>query len=326
MNLDESTICSVLEYFNIGELRRVVGPLESGHQSDNYHIQTDLGNYVIRILHESVESIEFAMSVHEFLANNKIKTPLPARTNLGKFTHTQDNQLFVVQTFIPGADIYEPLEAIDPLLPFYGSKLGQIHNILLKMTNELGKERLETGRVPFSWVRESSKKYMPEDDFVKNQYRIWAEEIDLITEASLTRSITHGDVGPKDFFFENGEFTGIMDFNSAGYSYLLMDVVSMMMYCELFRQERIGQYRIFMKSYLKSAPIRLEELNWLHLLLRSRWFVQIFYHQYRYVEGITQGLDTNEAEENLVGVNHGIEHLHVTNEYPHDHFYKLLHI
>jgi Ser/Thr protein kinase RdoA (MazF antagonist) len=313
----------VLEHFNVGTLQGVVLPLESGFQSDNYHIQTDKGNYVLRILHESVESVEFAMLVHEYLADNKVKTPRLGRTNLGKFTHSHDNQLFVVQTFVRGADIYEPLEAIDPLLPFYGEKLGQIHDVLLKLTDEIGKERLADGWSPFTWVRKSSEKYMPDDDYVKSQYYLWTKEIEQLSHVQLTQGITHGDVGPKDFFFEDGEFTGIMDFNAAGYSYLLMDVVSMMMYCELIRQERTEQYRTFMNNYLTTAPIQLEELNWLHLLLRARWFVQIFYHQYRYDEGITQGLDTDEVEENLVGVTEGIECLRITNEYTHDHFYRL---
>jgi len=324
MSLDESTIRAILEHFNVGDLRRVVRPLESGHQSDNYHIQTDLGDYVVRIVHESVERIEFAMLVHEYLSNNEIKTPKPARTKLGKFTHTYDNRFFVVQTFIRGEDIYEPLEAVDPLLPFYGDKLGKIHRTLLRLTEEIGEKQLDKGGVPFSWVRNSSKKYMPDDDYVKDQYKLWLEDIDQITEAPLTKGITHGDVGPKDFFFENGEFTGVMDFNSAGYSFLLMDIVSMIMYSQLMRPNRAKQYRTFMNSYLRVAPIRLEELNWLHLLLRTRWFVQIFYHQYRYVEGITQGLDTDEAEENLQGVVDGIEFLRITNEYPQDYFYNIL--
>ena len=323
MGLDERKIRLVLEHFNVGDYRSA-RPIESGFQSDNYYVQTNLGDYVVRIVHESVERIEFAMRVHEYLADNDIKTPRPMRTNLGTFIHHYNNQHFVVQSFIQGADVYEPLEAVDPLLPFYGNKLGQIHKVLLGLTDELGEDVLDRGGVPFSWVRDSSKKYMPDDDFVKEQYSLWLKEIDQIFNAQLTQGITHGDIGPKDFFFDNGEFTGVMDFNSAGYSFLLMDVVSMIMYGQLMRANRTEQYRIFMKSYLKIAPIHMDEINWLHLLLRTRWFVQIFYHQYRYVEGITQGLDADETKENLVGVTDGIEFLRITDEYPRDHFYRLL--
>jgi Ser/Thr protein kinase RdoA (MazF antagonist) len=321
MVLDEDTIISVLEHFNIGEFQRLVRTLESGFQSDNYHIQTDLGDYVIRILHESVERTEFAMQVHEFLSDNGIKTPRPVRTKGGAFVHPQDGQIIIIQTFIRGEDIYEPLDAVDPLLPFYGKELGIIHKTLLEMLNKI---RKDDGWTPFAWVLNASEKYMPDDEYVKNQYTLWVREIEHIKQAQLTKGITHGDVGPKDFFFENGEFTGIMDFNSAGYDYLLMDVVSMMMYCELIRPERLGQYRTFMNNYLESAPIQIEELKWLHHLLRARWFVQIFYHHYRYKEGITQGLDSDDTEENLVGVKEGIEYLRITNEYPYNHFFKIL--
>jgi Ser/Thr protein kinase RdoA (MazF antagonist) len=275
-------------------------------------------------MHEAQESIEFAMTVHEFLDDNGIKTPRPARTSLGRFTHIHNNQLFVVQTFIHGEDIYEPYEAIDPLLPFYGKKLGEIHTVLLKMPQtEIG-ERQKAQVGSFTWLRNASLKYMPDDDYVKEQYEIWTREIEKIHDAQLTVGITHGDVGPKDFFFEDGEFTGFMDLNAAGYSFLLMDVVSMMMYSGLFRPDRTEQYLTFIRNYLESAPIELEELKWLHLLLRTRWFVQIFFHNYRYKEGITQGLDTDETEGNLVGVREAIEYLRITNDYPDDHFFKIL--
>jgi Ser/Thr protein kinase RdoA (MazF antagonist) len=263
------------------------------------------------------------MSVHEYLANNEIKTPIPARTKIGKFVHTHNDQHYVVQSFIRGADIYEPLEAVDPLLPFYGNMLGRIHTTLLGMSDKVEKQ-LKNQVGSFTFIRNSSSKYMPNDDYVKEQYDVWTKDIEQLQDAKLTVGVTHGDVGPKDFFFENGEFTGIMDFNAVGFGYLLLDVVSLMMYCQLIRPERVEQYRTFMNSYLETAPIRLDELKWLHLLCRTRWFVQIFYHQYRYVEGITQGLETDETEANLEGVEDGIEYLIITNEYPQDYFLDIL--
>ena len=86
MILDEATIRSVLENFNIGKLQRVVRPLDSGFQSDNYHIQTDQGDFVVRVVHESAESVRFAMRVHEYLADHGVRTPRPARTSGGGLT------------------------------------------------------------------------------------------------------------------------------------------------------------------------------------------------------------------------------------------------
>ncbi|MHA2423986.1 MAG: phosphotransferase [Candidatus Thorarchaeota archaeon] len=322
MLLDVDIIHSIVEQFNIGEDLEIIRPLESGFSSDNYHIRTSLGDYVVRVLHESVERIEFGMLVHEYLADNGIKTPRPMRTRDGSLTHSLNDKLFAIQVFIRGADIYEPLEAIDPLLPFYGKELGRIHKVLLRMTYEMEESIKRSSKTPFSWVHNASKTYMPEDQYVQRQYELWEKEIETISESSLTMGITHGDVGPKDFFFDNGDFTGIMDFNSASYGYLLSDVVSMMMYSELIRPERTKQYITFINSYLSTAPLRVEELKWLHLLFTGRCFVQIFYHQYRYVDGITQGLDTDETEENLVGVREGIEYLRITNQYSKDYFYQ----
>jgi Ser/Thr protein kinase RdoA (MazF antagonist) len=324
MVLDEATIRSVLEKFSIGKLQRVMRPLDSGFQSDNYHIRTDQGDFVIRVMHESAESIEFSMRVHEYLADHGVKTPRPARTRGGELTYSREDGLFVVQTFVPGADIYEPLEAVDPLLPFYGSQLGHLHRVLLGMTEDVRGKEVMKGGGHISYVYSVGTKYMPDDEYVKKEHARWKEEVEGIPEDELTSGIIHGDIGPKDFFFQDGELTGIMDFNAAHFSYLLLDLASMMMYCELIRPDRTEQYRTFMSSYFRTAPVQRNELHWLHLILRTRWFVQIFYHQYRYEEGITQGLDSGDTNENLEGVTDGIHFLRMTNGYPLDHFYRLL--
>ena len=93
-----------------------------------------------------------------------------------------------------------------------------------------------------------------------------------------------------------------------------------MMYCDLIQPERKDQYLSFITSYLDVAPIAIDELDWLDLVLRTRWFVQVFYHNYRYLEGITQGLDTDDVDENLEGIQDGVNRLRVMEQYSKSHF------
>ena len=165
---------------------------------------------------------------------------------------------------------------------------------------------------------------MVNDDYVIMQFKEWEKEIEMIPAHLLTKAVIHGDIGPKDFFFKNGTFTGIIDFNAAGYDYLLFDIAPMMMYCGLFYQERIENYVRFVHAYLEESPIKKEEFKWLHLILKTRWLLQIFYHQYRYVEGITRGLIIGKREENLQGVIDGINFLKILEHYSYNDFFKVL--
>ncbi|MHA1960983.1 MAG: phosphotransferase [Candidatus Thorarchaeota archaeon] len=324
MNIEDGLIRKVMEQFRIGQMHGQVKRLESGFQSDNYQVRTSTGDYVIRIIHDSTENVEYSMRVYEYLADHGIKTPRPSRTRVGKFSLSFNDKCVVVQSFLPGADIWEPLEKVDPLLPFYGKELGRIHQVSVQMLTELGEEKLAGRRRTISYVFEASKKYLPENEYVRQQYDIWAQEIKTIPKDQLTRGVIHGDVGPKDFFFEDGEYTGVLDFNAACLDYLLFDIASMMMYCELIQPDRKEKYITFMTSYLRASPVRKDELNWLHLILRTRWLVQILYHQYRYIEGITQGLDTDLAEGNLKGVVDGENRLRVMNKYSKDYFFRIV--
>jgi Ser/Thr protein kinase RdoA (MazF antagonist) len=171
-------------------------------------------------------------------------------------------------------------------------------------------------------VTTARQKYMPDDDYIQRRYSEWNQSIHQLPTNQLTRAVIHGDVGPKDFFFEGKEFTGILDFGAAHLDFLLFDVASMMMYSQLYHPDRMSQFRSFMTAYLETAPLKKEELRWLHLLFQTRAFIQIFYHQYRYDEEITQGLDT--ADENLKGVADGKQLLKITSSYTPDHYFTTI--
>ncbi|MHA1993019.1 MAG: phosphotransferase [Candidatus Hodarchaeales archaeon] len=314
-------ISNLIVPFDIGKFIEVIKTLDSGFTSDNYHVETTKGDFVFRIIYDSVSHVEFAMEVYLYLANNGVKTPVPISTNKGNLCISYKSHTIAVQSFIPGLDIREP-ERVDMLLDFYGQELGKIHYLLVQMLIDRGGLRELKKQDTISYVKSMSQ-YLPEDKYIHDQYQSWKQEISLLSENSLTKSVIHGDVGPKDFFFKNNEFEGILDFNDAKKDYLLFDIAPMMMYCSLYKPERKQQYIKFITAYLKKSPMHSEELKWLKLILRTRWLAQIVQHQYRYEKGITQGSDTGKVEENLQGVLDGISFLKITNALPENHFIVL---
>lgn len=324
MILSERKIKNIVEYFDVGELEKVFTTVKSGFQSDNYHIRTNKGDYILRQIYDTVEDVEYIMEVYDYLSGHDIKTSNPIATKEGAFSLLYESNVIVVQTFIPGT-YYESLDKIESALSFYGNELGRIHQVFLNMFEEKGKERLSRKRWDsISYVKEASEEYMPNNGYIKQQYEVWEQEINYFPKDRLTKAVIHGDVGPKDFFFKDGNYMGIIDFNAAHLDFLLFDIAPMMMYCDLYRPERKEQYNTFITAYLAEAPITKEELKWLHLVLRTRWLLQIFYHQSRYVEGITQGLESGKVEENLDGVHDGERFLKIANKTSKDFYFKTI--
>ena len=323
MIFSENEIVDILRYYDVGSLVKFKGKLDNGFQSENFHILTERGDFVVRVIYDTEINIKVCMRVYEYLARNGIKTPNPMRTKENALLLSYKRQFVVIQTFLEGS--YESnVRKINQLLPFFGKKLGEIHYISKRMVEELGKEIFIRDEDTIASVRNMARRYMVKDDYVYKQYKEWEKEIEMLPAHLLTKAVIHGDIGPKDFFFKNGTFTGIIDFNDAGYDYLLFDIAPMMMYCELFYQKRIENYVRFVHAYLEESPIKKEEFKWIYLILKTRWLGQIFYHQYRYVEGITRGSITGKREENLQGVKDGMHFLKILENFSYNDFFKVL--
>lgn len=327
MKLTKESIEEILNYYDLGTIITPFEKLDSGFQSDNALIVTTTGKYVIKSFIEESDKIQIAMKVCEFLSSQELKVPKAIRTKTNKLVLEYREEVIAIQTFIEGKPKIDeednPIN-LDEYLEFYGLETGRFHKASLTMVQELGTETFRVGRSGIDYTKFMATKYMPEDDYVKEQYKKWEEEINKLPEDILTEAVIHGDIGPHDFFFHNNEYTGLIDLNAAYTDYLLFDIAPSFMYCGLYNEDQEERVKVFLKAYFEESPIKLEELKWLPLILRTRWLIQIFYHQYRYQEGITQGSSTGEVEENLQGVRDGILFLKETNKLPIDYYYNLI--
>jgi Ser/Thr protein kinase RdoA (MazF antagonist) len=325
MELSNIQLEEILSYYNIGSLLQFQAPLESGFQSDNFHISTEQGDFVVRIFHDSETSVRYSQTIYEHLATHDIKTPKPERSKDNDLLIIFHGKIVVVQTFLEGTCYDDDdRDTIFGLLPFFGKELGKLHTVSKNMVAQIGEEKLSKAINTITYVRNSAQKYMPKNAYIESQYQEWEEEIKQLPATSLTKAVIHGDIGPKDFFFKDGEFTGIIDFNAAVFDFLLFDIAPMMMYCGLYEPRNAKHYIEFVNAYLEESPAQKEEFKWLHTILKTRWLLQIFYHQYRYVEGITQGSETGNVEENLQGVTDGEYFLRNLEKCPKHYFYEVL--
>lgn len=319
----EREINEILKYYNIGSLVKFKEKLKNGFQSNNIHILTEKGDFVIRVLYDIEKNIKICMKVYEYFAQNGIKTPIPMPTKNSMLFLSYKGHFIVIQTFLEG-NSKSNIKEINQLLSFFGNELGKVHYISKRMVKELGKEIFIRDEDTITSVRSMAKRYGINNEYINNQYEEWEKEIENFHGHLLTKAVIHGDIGPKDFFFKNGNFTGITDFNAAGYDYLLFDIAPMMMYCRLFYPKRLKYYKKFVNAYLEKSPVKKEEFKWLHTILKTRWLGQIFYHQYRYEEGITRGLVTGKREENLQGVNDGVHFLKILEKFGHNAYFEVL--
>lgn len=323
-----------LKHYNLGKIS-LITPLESGFQSDNAKVATETGIYVVKLLHQSTEDAQDNMVIYDVLTSYGVKTAKPIKTISNGFAISlNSNQSLVVQSFVPGKPVFrEDKEQMYEKMSWYGEQIGIFHRISNNIPLELIEQRIKSKKYFVDSIKhiinskEEAFAIFPEHErnkWVKESFERWKKEAYRILEhAKLSKGIIHGDLKPGDLFIENGKLTGIIDFGASGYDYFTSELGSWSMYTNLYDSKAKEKFKQFILHYLNQSKIPIEELKSLPFFIETRGYVQIFYFAYRLFHNITQGLDEDDDEGNMVGYVDGIELVESAAKLDQDYFYDL---
>ncbi len=321
--------------YDLGEIVSV-NPLESGHESDNIKVTTERGDYVIKYFPQEPEHLREVIILQDLLFSKGVKLPQPIKTITDDFVvEYSPTETIAIQSFVSGEAIVfrdKDPEKMFSLMSWFGKCLGEFH-YLSKSINEseirqrIPREDFFDQTSGMQWVKEQYEKaetQLPQHEKNKTilkEFEIYLKEIDELFSSDMTLGIIHTDLKPGDFFAENNELTGILDFNGAHYSYIINELGTWVMYSSLYKPKNKTNFQTFIKFYLEHSKIPMQELIFIPMLLKGRAFVQFFYFAYRIHNNITQGL--GEGETNLKGFEDGINLVEASLKIPRTYFYDL---
>jgi len=336
MILNETVIREILSNnYNLGEMISTT-PLDSGHESDNAKVTTKRGEYVIKCFSQEPEGLRETIFLQKLLFSKGVKLPQPIMTVTDDFVvEYSPTETIAIQSFISGeavADRFKTPEKMFKQMSWFGKYLGEFHFLSKSITEteirqKIAREDFFDLTTGMNWVKEqydNADTQLPQhekNDLILKEFVIYLKEIEEIFSSNLIKGIIHSDLKPGDFFVENNEFTGILDFNGAFYSYLINELGTWVMYTSLYKPENKEHFQNFIKPYLKHSEIPIEELKFIPILLKGRAFIQYFYFAYRIYNNITQGLD--EGETNMDGFEDGIRLVENSLEIPKNYFFDL---
>jgi len=336
MILGNALVEEIIErHYNLGEIE-AINHLESGHESDNVKVTTDRGEYVIKYFSREPEGVRENIILQDLLFSKGVKLPQPIKTVTDDLVvEYSPTETIAIQSFIPGEDIvdrYKDPEKMYALMSWFGKHLGGFHFLSKTITESEIRQRIK--RESFfdrtsglRWVKEQYKKadtILPQHERNKTilkEFEVYLKEVEEIFTNNLSLGIVHTDLKPGDFFVENNELTGILDFNGASYSYLINELGTWVMYTSFYKSVNKIPFQNFIKSYLENSEIPIQELKFIPIFLKGRAFVQYFYYAYRNYNNITQGL--GEGETNIQGFEKGISLVERSLNIPTTYFYNL---
>ncbi len=312
MELDKDDVETVIDGYELGSLKSFE-ELRSGHHSDNYYLETDSGEYVLRVLYEEEKDINYILEIYDKLVDKGIETAKPIPSSLNEVYGKYKDNFICLQEFIPG----EPRTEDNDLFTFYGEYLGKIHSALSEL-EVTGREDLQSLRI----LDRLEEDQLPEDEYLESQYSALEWEINQLPLEELTEQLINSDLGPEDFRFKEGEFQGVLDFGDTHPDYLLYDLATTMMYCDIYGEEDKENYLEFIESYLDEFSLPEEELKHLKTFLKIRFVIQATYHEERRREEETQG--ASSQKDNLEGIEDAKRMLKKLEEVPPTFYHEVL--
>ncbi|NHJ05250.1 MAG: hypothetical protein EAX90_10520 [Candidatus Heimdallarchaeota archaeon] len=321
--------------YDLGELISI-NSLESGHESDNVMIETLKGKFVFKCFSQEAENIRESFILQDLLFTKGVKLPQPIKTNNNDFVAILDsNKTIAIQSFVPGKPVAlrdkQPKKMLS-LMGWFGKYLGEFHYLSKSITKEEIKKKIKresffnqaSGLKWMIEIYEKADSILPiheKNQKILREFELYLTETAELFKNNLSLGIIQSDLKPGDFFVENNNFTGILDFNGASYAHLMNELGTWIMYTSLYKPENKTFFQDFIKSYLEYSKVPSYELKYIPLFLKGRAFVQFFYFAYRICHNITQGLE--EGETNMDGFQDGIDLVERSLEINPNYFFNL---
>ncbi len=274
-----------LQYFNIGQIVST-DVMSAGVVNKTYRIKSDQGRYILRIYTGDREetTILFEHEVLEKLTQSNFYAPKPVLSKEGK-TLSKTDRYFALFEYLPGHPLNSP-EISAEHIHSVGETLGWFHALLqdfqpghakpsedLNGTIDLLKKNEQA-------LRESS--YPEIDKVIDGIYKVLSQ---ISFSNDLPLGIVHSDLHERNIVFQNGEVSGVLDFDNCYHGILVIDVATQIAWWSY--RERKFQPTLceeFLKGYQSQRPLNdLEKENlWvalnfsiLKLIIRSLCFVYL---------------------------------------------------
>lgn len=166
-------------------------------------------SYILKVYDEPEVLERNVISMRTLLAAG---VPVPEIISLpdGKDYVEKDGGYYMLMTKLHGHAV-KPYECMDNWFFHFGTILAELHIAFLKCENNLHSWDNSLLDEMNGWVKKNITKYNI-DYLNKNDVQAAVEELASFYE-DLPRQLIHRDVHLGNFLFENGEFTGYIDFD-----------------------------------------------------------------------------------------------------------------
>ena len=220
----DDELTQILQIYDLGTYIDSV-PFTAGTVQTNIRIHTTMGQFVFRYYENRARgSVLFETDLLTYLNNNNYPCPAPMRNKDGCIVGIHNQKPYVIFEFMEGEHISEPNEKQGKQLI---QKAAELHS-LTKDYSPVHKEDRWNYSVELcrELARQASKRINTTNSTKK---LVWLENelLKLELPESLPKGICHADFHFSNVLYNNDEFSALLDFDDANYTYLIFDLVGL---------------------------------------------------------------------------------------------------
>ncbi len=216
----------LLKHYTVGTVVDFSG-VEDGIENTTYFITTEKEKECLEwvlTLFETAEEAQLRQYVHllAFLAQRGLPIPNPICDAKGQSIQTVHKKPAILFPKLDGSHLTTPLCSHCNQT---GALLAKLHTETISYPQPLPPPR------SIDWINAESKAWLSK--MVDEEQRLFRSALKLCHYKlpefeAMPKAVIHGDLFIDNTLFQGGQLTGVIDFYSAGYDYMLMDIAVVM--------------------------------------------------------------------------------------------------
>jgi len=291
--------------YSIGKLVSFSG-ITAGVTNTNYWLETDSGYYVLTLFeHLDSLGLDYVLGLQHHLANKGVKCTAPIIDNSGALFSILNHRPAAIINRISGSVYQSP--TINQCHQI-GSELAKFHLAGLSYQNEKPNNR------GLKWMKSISialKSVLEKTEL--DLINLVIKDFESFDLGSLPLGSLHGDLFHDNVLFDDGNLSGIIDFDYACQDYLIYDIaVTINDWCINSKGELLpDKMSAFLKAYNSIRVIQACEHSGLPLMLQTaalRFWLSRLYDKHFPLSGeLTFVKDPSEFSRMLISRREGAD-------------------
>ena len=265
--INEEDLLSFLQKYDIGTLEKFEGILE-GIENTNYKITTSKDIFILTIFEKRVnaEELPFFINLQNHLANKNFKCPQPIISKEGKSINILNGKPAVIISFLHGK---KAVEATSHHCEQVGITLSFLHQAAKDF-----KQQRTNGLHQSQWGTLFNECLSIKDHPYLDLIKPIEEELFFLSQnwpTNLPQGIIHADVFRDNVFFNDNQFSGLIDFYFSCHDFLAYDIaITINAWC--FNNKGNfdnDKFQSLISGYQMNRLLNHAEKQSMHILLRG---------------------------------------------------------